>query len=54
MVLEVQKNPVNKQKPVYKISSNTIPVAVSERIAISKSEHPLSISKFMLRIEMNF
>ena len=29
-------------------------MAASERIANSKSENPLTISKFMSRIEMNF
>ena len=54
MVLEIQQNPVNKQKRVNKIIQTLFLLAASKRIASSKSENLLSISKFISRIEINF
>ena len=54
MALEIQQNPVNKQKRVNKIIQTLFLLAASKRIASSKSENLLSISKFISRIEINF
>ena len=57
MILEIQQNPINKQKLANKIGNKIqtlFLLTASKIIANIKIEIPLSISKFMSLIEMSF